>query len=268
MSDEFAAVSEAEPTGGSPEFSSEAPSQGNDTPILSVDEYQNYQVPIKIDGQESYIPLGEAISGYQRQADYTRKTQELAQQREQMQFASALQTALERDPAATIDLLTRHYGISRQAATEMANEYGDFGDYEEVDPIEQRYRALDERIAAFEEQQAIAEVEKEISRLRSKYQDFDTNEVVNAALRVGTTDLESVYKQIAFDKIMARQETERAGREQLAAREQQVIESKREASVIAGGSNPTGAGMVQQAEPIRSIRDAWTAAKQELNANF
>ncbi len=266
MSDELAAVSGMEPSTGSPEVSSEAPSQGIDTPVLSVDEYQNHRVPIKIDGQESYVPLSEAISGYQRQADYTRKTQELAEQREQMQFATTLQTALERDPAATIDLLARHYGISRQAAAEMVSGYDD--DFEEVDPVEQRYKALDERIAAFEEQQAMAQVEKEISRLQSKYQDFDSTEVVNAALRVGTTDLESVYKQIAFDKIMARQEAERAGREQLAAREQQVIESKREASVISGGSNPTGAGMVQEAEPIRSIRDAWAAAKQELNANF
>jgi hypothetical protein len=266
MSDEVAAVAGAEPSVGSPEVSSEATSQGTDTPVLSVEEYSTYKVPVKLDGQETYVPLSEAISGYQRQADYTRKTQELAQQREQMQFASALQTALERDPAATIDLLSRHYGISRQAAADMVNGYED--SYEEVDPIEQRYKALDERIAAFEEQQALAQVEKEISRLQSKYQDFDANEVVNTALRVGTTDLESVYKQIAFDKIMARQETERSAREQLAAREQQVVEAKREASIVSGGANPTGAGIVQEAEPIRSIRDAWAAAKNELNANL
>lgn len=266
MSDEVAAATGTEPVGGSPEVSSEANSQGAETPVLSVDEYQNYQVPIKIDGQESYVPLSEAISGYQRQADYTRKTQELAEQREQMQFAAALQSALERDPAATIDLLARHYGISRQAAADMVNGYED--SYEELDPVEQRYKALDERIAAFEEQQAVAQVEKEISRLQAKYQDFDSSEVVNAALRANTTDLEAVYKQIAFDRMMARQETERAAREQLAAREQQVVEAKREASVVSGGSNPTGAGMVQEAEPIRSIRDAWAAAKEQLNANF
>lgn len=266
MSEDIAAVSEMEPVGGSPEVSSEAPSQGTDEPILSVDEYQSYKVPIKIDGQESYVPLSEAISGYQRQADYTRKTQELAEQREQMQFATALQTALERDPASTIDLLARHYGISRQAAADMAEGYG--YEPEEVDPVEERYRALDERIAAFEEQQAIAEVQKEISKLQSKYQDFDASEVVNAALRVGTTDLESVYKQIAFDKIMARQEIERSAKDQLAVKEQQVVEAKREAAVVAGGSSPTGAGMVQEPEPIRSIRDAWAAAKQELNASL
>jgi len=127
---------------------------------------------------------------------------------------------------------------------------------------------LDERIAAFEEQQAMAQVEKEISRLQSKYQDFDATEVVNAALRVGTTDLESVYKQIAFDRMMARQETERSAREQLAAKEQQIVEAKREAAVIAGGSSASGAGVIPNVEPVRSIRDAWAAAKEQLNANF
>lgn len=266
MSDEIAAVAGTEPTGGSPEVSSEATSQGIDSPVLSVDEYQNHKVPIKIDGQESYVPLSEAISGYQRQADYTRKTQELAEQREQMQFATALQTALERDPASTIDLLARHYGISHQAAANMLGEDAD--DYEELDPVEQRYRQLDQRIAAFEEQKAVEQVEQEIGRLQSKYQDFDASEVVNTALRVGTTDLESVYKQLAFDRMMARQEVERMAHQQLAGEEQAVMESKREAAVINGGSSATGAGLAVEPEPIRSVRDAWAAAKQQLNANF
>jgi hypothetical protein len=72
---------------------------------LSVEEYSNHRVPVKLDGEELQVPLSEAIAGYQRQADYTRKTQELSQQRDQFQFASALEAALERDPAATIDML-------------------------------------------------------------------------------------------------------------------------------------------------------------------
>lgn len=38
---------------------------------------------VKVDGEESEISLKEALSGYQRQADYHRKTQELAEQRRQ-----------------------------------------------------------------------------------------------------------------------------------------------------------------------------------------
>ena len=183
-----------------------------------------------------------------------------------MQFASALQTALERDPAATIDLLTRHYGISRQAATNMVDSMDMMS--EEVDPVEARYRQLDTRIAQFEEYQAQQQIESEISRLQNKYPDFDPSEVVTTALRLDTTDLEAVYKQIAFDKIMRQVEIRQQAEAQQVAREQQVMDSKRDAAVVAGGSSATGAGIVQQAEPVRSIQDAWAAAKQQLNANF
>jgi Fe-S-cluster formation regulator IscX/YfhJ len=265
MSDEIANAVGAEPTVGSTEGYGESTGQVSE-PILSVDDYSTYKVPVKIDGEEQYIPLTEAISGYQRQADYTRKTQELAQQREQMQFASALQTALERDPAATIDLLSRHYGISRQAAANMVDSMDI--EPEELDPVEARYRQLDNRIAQFEELQAQQQIEKEISRLQDKYPDFDPSEVVTTALRLDTTDLEAVYKQIAFDKIMQQVEIRRQAEAQQASREQQVVDAKRTAAVVSGGASASGAGVIPQAEPVRSIRDAWAAAKEQLNANF
>lgn len=264
MSEDIASVVDTEPV-GSTEVANDTLGQGSE-PILPVDEYSTYKVPVKIDGEEQYIPLTEAISGYQRQADYTRKTQELAQQREQMQFASALQTALDRDPAATIDLLARHYGISRQAASDMMDDM--MSEQEELDPVEAKYRNLDQRLAQFEEYQAQQQVEREISRLQEKYPDFDPTEVVTSALRMDTTDLEAVYKQIAFDKIMREVELRQQAQARQAATEQQVVDAKRGAAVVAGGSSASGAGIVQQAEPIRSIRDAWAAAKEQLNANF
>lgn len=42
-------------------------------------------VTAKIDGEEQEIPLSEAMQGYQRQQDYTRKTQELASQRRELE---------------------------------------------------------------------------------------------------------------------------------------------------------------------------------------
>ena len=154
MTDEVVNTQPVE-TAGSPV--SESVSEAPDTPVLPVEEYSNHRVPVKLDGEELQVPLSEAIAGYQRQADYTRKTQELAQQREQFQFASALQTALETDPAATIDLLSKHYGISRQAAADMV---ADGEDFEMLDPVEQRYRELDKRIATFEDYQTQQQVER------------------------------------------------------------------------------------------------------------
>jgi hypothetical protein len=58
---------------------------------------------VKIDGKEEEVPLSELVAGYQRQADYTRKTQRLAEERrrvteeyqqaaeERRRYAAALQ---------------------------------------------------------------------------------------------------------------------------------------------------------------------------------
>ena len=76
--------------------------------LLPVDEYGDKYVAVQVNGEEVRVPLKEALSGYQRQADYTRKTQELSEQRRQVQFGGALQEALQNDPKGTLELLKQH----------------------------------------------------------------------------------------------------------------------------------------------------------------
>ena len=80
---------------------------------LDLDEYGSKTVVIKIDGEMVEVPLSEALAGYQRQSDYTRKTQELSKQKQDVQTASALAEALARDPQGTLNLLQQHYGVSQ-----------------------------------------------------------------------------------------------------------------------------------------------------------
>lgn len=49
----------------------------------------DYKVKVKVNGIETEVPLSELRNGYQRQADYTTKTQELAQQREEVKNQAA-----------------------------------------------------------------------------------------------------------------------------------------------------------------------------------
>jgi hypothetical protein len=261
MSDELVTTPSVEPE-GSPV--TESVSESPNTPVLSVEEYSNYRVPIKLDGEDLEVPLSEALAGYQRQADYTRKTQELAQQKEQFQFATALQSALDNDPAATIDLLSKHYGISRQTVSDMI---ADGEDFDSLDPTEQRYRELDKRVASFEDYQSKQEIEREVQRLKSKYEDFNINEVVTSALRMNSTDLEGTYKQIAFDKMMAKAELERQAREVQQQKENSLLESKRQASVVSGGSSATANTTSESFQPITSVAEAWAAAKRSMGAN-
>lgn len=264
MSDEIANTVDTDPNIGAPDTDSD--SQISESNILDIDSYASYEVPVKIDGSELKVPLSEAIAGYQRQADYTRKTQELAEQKQALQFAATLQTALENDPQSTIDLLVRHYGLSRNEANQVMDDFG--FDSEDVDPVEKRMRELDSRIAQFEDYQSQQQIEREVSRLKNTYEDFDTNEVVQAALRSGISDLEVVYKQLAFDKLMKQRNLERQADEVRQAEEQKVLEAKRAAAVVDGGSSATHNTTTESFEPITSIADAWAAAKKTFNADF
>lgn len=49
------------------------------------DESDEEQIEVTIDGEKTTVSLSELRDGYQRQADYTRKTQELATQRQQFE---------------------------------------------------------------------------------------------------------------------------------------------------------------------------------------
>ena len=125
---------------------------------FNVDEYADKYVKVTVDGEEIEVPLKEAVSGYQRQADYTRKTQQLADERRGVQFASAIQQALDNDPNATIELLKSHYGLDQQDSFEEDDLW--------ADPMEKQYKQLESRLSSFEEQQAMNELERNIGSLQ------------------------------------------------------------------------------------------------------
>jgi len=223
--------------------------------LLPVDEFGDKYVTVTISGEDVRVPLKEALAGYQRQADYTRKTQELSQQRRQYQFGAALQEALENDPNGTIALLTDHYGLAQQATSEEEDLY--------ADPVEKQFRQLEKRIQAFEQQKAMDELERKLESLQNRYgDDFDANEVVSKALAIGSTDLESVYKQIAFDKIYDESSALRKASAEKNKEKEIVTRAKREAAVVSGASSAKTADV--SAKPITSLRDAYEAAKRQV----
>lgn len=232
---------------------------------LNIDEFADHYVTVKVDGEDVRVPLSEAVAGYSRQADYTRKTQELAEQRQQLQWASAIQAALENNPAQTIDLLANHYGISRAEAKEMADDWSVDSDTWN-DPVEAKMTELDKRIRAFEEQQAYAKLERDVQELQTKYgDDFNPQEVVAAAIAQGSSNLEAVYKQIAFDRVAAKAEAAKQLAVDKTAQQEKVIEAKRNAGVVSSGSSAKAAK--DEAGPIRSVSDAWAAAKKQYGVS-
>lgn len=252
MSDTSTDSLEIEPTDGG-QFDDGDGAEAEVT-FLDISEYADHHVTVKVDGEEIVVPLSEAIAGYSRQADYTRKTQELASQKQELQWASAIRQALDNDPSGTIDLLAEHYGVTRRQAQEMVDDDPYLSDSSWDDPVDKRLKEIDQRVRSFEQAQAQARLEAEISRLQNKYgEEFDAQEVVSAALAQGNTNLESVYKQIAFDRLSSKKQA-------TANKEADVKEAKKAASVVSGASSAKTAK--DDSGPIRSIADAYNAAKR------
>ena len=195
----------------------EAPVVAQD--YFTWDEYADRPVKLNIAGEEIDVPLKEALAGYQRQADYTRKTQELSEQRKQVQFGTALQEALQNDPKSTLELLKQHYGLEEQQSSE---------DELLLDPVEKQYRQLESRMKAFEQEKAMRDLEKTVESLSRKYGDaFDADEVIAKALATGNSNLEAVYKQTAFDRIFEQNVTANQVKAKKAEEEKLKIEKEK-----------------------------------------
>ena len=101
----------------------------------SSDIQENSEEPfysVTVDGTELSVNLEELIQGYQRNADYTRKTQELAQERNQ---SSEFVERSKKDVEAK---LTKLNELNNAAQAQLQQEYAevDFEKLYEEDPVE------------------------------------------------------------------------------------------------------------------------------------
>lgn len=220
--------------------------------IFDYTEVGDKFVKLQVDGQEVVVPVKEALAGYQRQADYTRKTQELSEQRKQMEYAQALQEALQNDPQKTLQLLQQQYGVVEQESEEDWLQ----------DPSEKRFKELEKRLQSFEQQKAEEQLTRTIDSLQSKYgDDFNADEVVAKALATGATDLEAVFKQVAFDKVYSK--ASEANKK--LATEQERLNAKRGASIVSSSSSAKGTAAPKSAPP-KTVHEAFALAQKSLDS--
>jgi hypothetical protein len=227
---------------------------------LEVDDPDNRYVRIRVDGEEVEVPFNEALRGYSRTEDYTRKTQDVARLREEADLGIKLQAALAANPQATIRLLQEQYVREQAAAPEP-----EFDDPLEKMLHEERQARLEleTRINARE---ADEQLQRMVGTLRSQFNanDEDIRNVVTAAYQQGlpVEMLPMVYKTMAFDRIQASVQAHRDQQAALAAEEQR----RQQAAAAAGRtiSNGTGSAApltdrVDTGQPM-SLRQAIEAA--------
>lgn len=232
---------------------SESPVDLGDTPaaepVEAVSQEPGERYTVTIDGEAQEVSLDELRNGYQRQSDYTRKTQELAETRKRLSSAERLANALDTDPVTTLKALNEAYQIDGMSQAE----------WDEMDPQEQRIAKLEQQLDEQRARDARSTIESEFRALESEFGDFDRNDIAGYAFKHGLT-VTDAYRVMNFDSL--RQEKNRL------AEEAKVVDSKRNAQLPhTAGSAQRGA--VTSATPTKhaSVRDAYLAAvKQQAGA--
>lgn len=242
--------------------------------FFNISEYADKKVRVKVGGEEIAVPVSELAAGYQRQADYTRKTQEVAAQREQAAFGLQLQQALEINPAETIKLLSATYGVqlTPAQAQQIADDAAAGGADTFVDPVErlvaERLSPIEAYIQDLERERAVNQLERDLASLKTKYgDDFNEQAVVQAAVAMGETDLDKVFKIIAFDTLMAKQQAVTEYTSQQAAEDANRMQAKAAmADLVSGGASAASA--VPTAHRTNSIEDAFMETLAELGVSL
>lgn len=142
------------------------PTTPEPTPDAPIEETPPTQ-PLEVDIDGKPVPIDELTQGYLRQSDYTRKTQELARERERIKIAEEYYNALHADP---------------ERAKEFASEHK----LPYIDPKEMEVKELQSKYEDLL-------LEKEINLLSTKYPDFDATEVVKTAVEKQLVNLEDAY---------------------------------------------------------------------------
>lgn len=147
-----------------------------------LDEYEDEEEPglnttyaVKVDGEEVEVSLDELISGYSRQSDYTRKTQELASKRNEMeqlqqQWASEISQA-QAERQQYIDALGQFVQNSMAGLEQFGNV--NWEQLREEDPIafvtkKEEFRDAQERVRQAQAQQEVEyqKQQQEVARVR------------------------------------------------------------------------------------------------------
>lgn len=241
--------------------------------ILDLEQFSDYHVQVG----EDTLSVQELRESGLRQADYTRKTQELAERGRELDRAATLDRMLEVNPRGTLEYLAKQNGLSIAdvaSAMQPQSTGSDWLDeepaqsYAQSDPMADRIAAIEER---FQREDLDAEYRQAFSGLRNQFgENFDEKEVAKAAYERGLYDpshMEMVANDLAFRKLRAAQSDASAS----AAAKQAKEEASRKqsaasaAAVSSGGSSAGGTVAIPpQTKPLttrEAIEMAWESSQ-------
>ena len=228
-----------------------------DSPDSSVEVQQEpagESYTVKVDGSEEQVSLDELRDGYQRQADYTRKTQELASERNRLQQAEAIVQSLEADPAGTLTALGDAFGVARATGEPT----GEVDPWDEPAPNEQRLATLEARLEQQDRVHRRQQVEKQVEVLKGSYGEFNASELYQHALKHKIGNLEAALTHMRYNDV--------ATRANKLEQDQERTDAKREASVVEPSGSKQAGSSTEPVNKPNSIREAFMDAKRSLSS--
>lgn len=239
---------------------------GDETPArqyVEVDDPDQRYVRVKVDGEDVEVPYSEAVRGYSREADYTRKAQAVAAQRQEAELGLRIQQALAADPQTTLRLLAERYGAPAPAQSKAPEPEFDDPLERQLHEERQARQSLEERI---NQREADEQLSRTIDGLRTQYgaNDEDLRAAVNAAYQqnLGIEALPMIYKTMAFDRIQANVRAYQAQQAAEAAKTQQRTAAKTAAGQVV--SSGQGAGNLTD----RASTGAPMSLRESIEAAF
>lgn len=203
------------------------------TPVAPADDTPRFKV--KLDGQELEVTQDELVAGYQRQSDYTRKTQAVAAREEELRIAEGVWARLQEDPAGTIEALNEFFADQLRETPLSAEEV--------------RLAAAEQYIEQQRQATLDAEINTEMARLTEEYGAFDRTDLIQFAIDNQIGSLEAALT-------LQLRQLERAGGEA------KRLAAKKAAPPVAGGSKATNS-VAEPEGPLDSIEACLAAAYAE-----
>jgi hypothetical protein len=174
------------------------------TPVTETKEVTELS-KYNIDGEEYTIEqIKEWKLGNMRQADYSRKTQEVARQRKEMQDAVSLYEYIKKNPDVATALRDADYSDGAEQVTKP------------LTPEMQRVQELEYKLAE-------KELDETINRLKTKHSDFNEVEVMQECEKRQIYDLEFVYSAMKGSKESTQVDVEAIKKEAIEEAKKQLM---------------------------------------------
>lgn len=244
--------------------------------VLNLEEFTDYVVDV---GGE-FVPVTELKGGGLRQADYTRKTQEVAELRKEAERALTLERAMQVNPKGTLQWLAEQHGltVAEAAAAVAAQQQTNEDDWWNDDTSSQPSNDLAARLERIERLEQEREAQRQFDTmfrgLKAKYgDDFNEQEVARAAAERGIYDpqlMELVYRDLAYEKLTTARSQAQTISQQQAEENERKRQQAAQSAAAATGAGPSSVGVSTAPVPKRNltVREAAELAWEQLTSGL